>query len=385
MHYFVVKNQFTKPYRVSLKNFEFATGKKAPYYKKTKSRGKVVEHGYAICPKCGNPIHFVNLFNAGKNKKKKPYARHQLSSIPGLAKFNLVSYMACPYASKKEKEKVLKREEEQRTRKFLTNFKDEFGFEDDEVSLLGTIFEKLQQDCNKNSSYEFFSLLAASCYEGDRWNVVAGIIPEEEAINRLVDLGVDREEVLSLFRKIEDMHGPGGSRGDFGHLSAVCATLLNSDPKKIIGNLAGVYNGVFSIEDNAGYIGDVCGTNGAKPSMNGPDYHADLDAVNIAHRLGKSDSETLVNVFLNYYSGIESGEINRAIEFLENVGEATLNNQLRDYQFYVKGKLYGRVAEAASEEYLQKDIKKYKEYKDQLKTFEAFIRNVKEGRNDWED
>ncbi len=43
-----------------------------------------------------------------------------------------------------------------------------------------------------------------------------------------------------------------------------------------ITNLSGIFNGVYSGVANAGFIGDVCGTNYAKPSLKADDYRADL-------------------------------------------------------------------------------------------------------------
>lgn len=73
----------------------------------------------------------------------------------------------------------------------------------------------------------------------------------------------------------------------------MCATtsaLLVDDGFADLGDLAGLFNGIFDGDKNAGYIGDIFGTNGAAPSMENADYKADLDAVNLAARIQNGES-----------------------------------------------------------------------------------------------
>lgn len=72
---------------------------------------------------------------------------------------------------------------------------------------------------------------------------------------------------------------------DFTHMSATIATILNDADGKDLGDFAGLYNGIYNVDGNAGYVGDVYGTNGNLPSMGNADYMADLDVVNIADRI----------------------------------------------------------------------------------------------------
>lgn len=107
-------------------------------------------------------------------------------------------------------------------------------------------------------------------------------------------------------------------KGDFVHMCATMATILNDSKMKEIGNFAGVYNLVFDVDKNAGYAGDVYGTNGAGPSIGNEDYRADLDAVNIANRI--SEKKTWLMAFSEYYLELQE-DTNRATEFLENMGD----------------------------------------------------------------
>lgn len=108
------------------------------------------------------------------------------------------------------------------------------------------------------------------------------------------------------------------NKGDFSHMAATTATILNDYPDKQLGDLAGVYNGIFDVDKNAGYVGDVYGTNGNGPSIGNADYKADLDAVNLAARI--KNGENAVKVLSEYYEELENGKTNRAKEFVINIG-----------------------------------------------------------------
>ena len=77
------------------------------------------------------------------------------------------------------------------------------------------------------------------------------------------------------------------------------------------------------IEKAAGYMGDIYGKKTSAKSeetaLGQDDYKADLDAVNLAERLGYNDD--LMAAIYEYYNGIEMGCVNRAREFLNNIGE----------------------------------------------------------------
>ncbi len=62
--------------------------------------------------------------------------------------------------------------------------------------------------------------------------------------------------------------------------------------------------------------------NGAKLTQD--DYKADLDAVNLSRRLENCGNG--IGVIGQYYEGISTGEINRADEFIINLGEGDYEN-----------------------------------------------------------
>lgn len=130
---------------------------------------------------------------------------------------------------------------------------------------------------------------------------------------------------------------------DLSHMSIICATLLKNNSKiwELVGGAAGWYcSGIFNLEENAGYIGDVYGTAGNGAKLTQDDYKADLDAVNLCNRLACNDN--CIGVIGRYYSGISSGEINRASEFIVNLGEGDykrgveyLENQMEKGQTHI--------------------------------------------------
>lgn len=77
---------------------------------------------------------------------------------------------------------------------------------------------------------------------------------------------------------------------DFTHICATTSALLVDDNLSEVGNIAGLYNGIYDGDKNAGYVGDIFGTNGAAPSMGNADYKSDLDAVNVAARIQNGQS-----------------------------------------------------------------------------------------------
>ena len=109
------------------------------------------------------------------------------------------------------------------------------------------------------------------------------------------------------------------NRPDFTHMCATIATILYDGKEKELGNFAGIFNGIYSVDGNAGYVGDVYGTNGGGPSMGNADYMADLDAVNIANRI--KNGKNVIEAISEYYVELENEQTNRAREFKYNIGE----------------------------------------------------------------
>ncbi len=144
------------------------------------------------------------------------------------------------------------------------------------------------------------------------------------------------------------------NKTDFAHMAATTATILNKNPEKNLGNLAGIYNGIFSVDGNAGYVGDVYGTNGVTPSMGNADYKADLDAVNIAYRIQNGTS--LDVSILEYYREINGEKTNRAGEFLINMGDG--DKQTGKEKIYMEAKNFCDMLENSKLEEEEKKFRK---------------------------
>lgn len=382
-----------KIFKVSLANFELATLKKSPYYKRVKEKDKLVEKGYAICPGCGNPLHFVNLFNA--KKKKKAYARHQRSSIKRLAEFNSTNYKSCPYTNKHNSSYSDNTTSKIEIPSFSNVLTTTFGFSRSNSDLLVSIFIKLNDWNPEEANQLFFALLASCSYNnvsantlnhnglvtyiketlsGALWTAVGDIKQSEAAQEELASLGFNKADIKDLFDELKSQHSGVNSktssyygRPDFTHFCATSATVLCKKPEKIAGSLAaGLFHGIFSVDDSVGYIGDLCGTDGAEPSMNNADYKADLDAVNITSRMMHNSNSTVISVFCDYYHSIDTGKTNRAREFKSNVSLKTLKEQRSAY--------YSTLSNSSLN-----DTK----VKEKISLFDRFILNIEKENDDW--
>lgn len=355
-----------KIYKVSMLNFINATGKRAPYYKRTEKGGKVHENGYALCPGCNNPVHFVNLFNNTKTRKrKKAHVRHQRSSIKGLADYNSYTYGLCPFSSKNTKSSKEPSTSEGPIGSFGNVISEAFGLSKESSNLLGKIYFLLKNQDPENAEHDFFALIASASYNspnienpdtsddefsvlryiiGLAWNMGADIKNDEQRTNRLVSLGIADSDINDLINELREQHGsledeskPYYKKPDFTHLSATVATMLNSDmDKDFFGLVTGTQSANNSADANTGYLGDLCIADGTEPSMNDGDYKSDLDAVNIATLIKSSPNVSLLAAVGEYYSAIEAGRINRAQLFKYNIGLETLKSQRNTYYTHLR-------------------------------------------------
>lgn len=402
-----------KVYKVSLKNFIEATGKKAPYYKRVKKNGEVIEKAYAICSECGNPVHFVNLFS--KRKKKKAHARHQRSSIKGLASYDSTAYKHCPFvlgiASPSQKKGRSSKKLSKQVQSFSSALNGAFGFSKKNAELLAEIYLRLARKDSAAANQTFFALLASPSYNfialndfifGDEksgrneqgnykqfgmglaWNGVGNVLDDESAKDEIVALGFKRNDVEGLFEEILAQHGQVDDfassyykKPDFVHLCATMSAVLNESYKKDIGGfIAGSFNGIYSANDNAGYIGDVCGTDGVAPSMNDGDYKSDLDAVNLSTLLSDNAYSSLFVLIPIYYEAIDSGNINRAREFKQNIGMEALDAQR---EAYYQALWHKNSSPMLNDSEIQKAVES------QIGVFDKFIEHIELEKVEWSD
>lgn len=398
MNIFAIKDG--RIYQVSVKNFNEATGKKAPYYKQTKISGRVYESGYAICPGCGNPVHFVNLFSnkKRKGKKKKAHTRHQRSSVRGLAKYNAGAYGACPFASKNVKVAKEVSRLEGPIGPFGDVMVDAFGLSQESADLLGRIYFLLKNHNPDGATQEFFALIASVSYYDDSlgnlfdeekdfslkdylfgllWNAVGDIKNDEQREKRLASLGITSEEINTLYNDLNNQYNhledPSQSfykKPDLTHLGATLSTIFtDKDDKDIGGFIASTQSGIVSMDASAGYIGDLCIADNSEPSMNDGDYKSDLDAVNIAALIKESPNASLLSIMNDYYSGIASAHINRAVKFKDSVGLETLKSQRDAYLSHLN----------------QTPLLNEQIIKNRIGLFDKFVSCIEQDKEEWPD
>lgn len=299
---------------------------------------------------------------------------------------------------------------------FVTSMQAEFGFDAYTAGLMWKVYEHLvQEDEERRSALvqrwgegwtratfrpvanrRFFAIMASSVYNGPKWNLILGYDFDFQYPSGVLP-GLSAKESDFLAKQIRNQHVEISSTGatqtirnDFAHLCATAATILKEDGPvdQLAALYAAQYNGVISIDAQAGYVGDAMGTNGATPSMGPADYKADLDAVNLARRLQQSN-KPLPSILGEYYSEIETGKGNRAEEFVENIGWETLEQQRETFiahtalQIQMENPARFNEADPLEFEQAQKDA--LAAAKEQASLYDAFLQNLKEGNNEMEE
>ncbi len=247
---------------------------------------------------------------------------------------------------------------------FVNNMVVHFGFDQNTSKILYKLYmEMYRQDVN-NINQEYFALLASCVYAVDvdsqnnhneLWQYLAGTGDTKEIEIKMEEYGLSEDEIKYLTDDIKRNYDASSlnmndisiklnkptiteeekeailrefewqeryiGKVDMAHMSITIATILNPDDSFVekIGFGSGIFNGIYDLNANAGYVGDVYGTAGNGPKLTPDDYQADLDAVNLSVRL--KDGKNAIEVLNEYYAGINSGEINRAIEFVTNIGD----------------------------------------------------------------
>lgn len=97
MRSFKLRTGNNKAYLINKNEFELKTGQKQPYYTVDE---KGIKRQFAVCPACDNPIQIIGLYKELKNTDK-PYGKHYMSDVKGLAYYNEQAYRYCPYSNNK--------------------------------------------------------------------------------------------------------------------------------------------------------------------------------------------------------------------------------------------------------------------------------------------
>lgn len=134
--------------------------------------------------------------------------------------------------------------------------------------------------------------------------------------------GLSETDYRLLVNKIQEQYAmtieKNSTVTDFAHQSITTATNLYNNPVRLA-NVLGFLKGQGTnshgyINDLSGWLGDV--TIGNPPSMNVPDYKADLDAVSITSIMKKENLD-YISASNKYYDGLQSGSYTRESEFLK--------------------------------------------------------------------
>lgn len=233
---------------------------------------------------------------------------------------------------------------------FVNAMSGQFGFDDETALILYELYCHMQQEGVEDINQKYFAILASYIYSNSEgfsikntvWHGIAGTYDKNELNQMLTGYGFTAEEIELLKNSVsynyyksclddENSAGPYYQKNDLSHMSVICATMLNDYNavwEKAGGFGGWLCNGIFNLEANAGYVGDVYGTAGNGAKLTQDDYKADLDAVNLCSRLEVCGNG--IRVIGQYYEGISNGEINRANEFIINLGEGDYNKGL-DY------------------------------------------------------
>lgn len=287
---------------------------------------------------------------------------------------NKISYRVNPlnsdWAAELEEKWVEKELKEKEL--FVNAMSEQFGFDDQTAVILYDLYYRMQQEDVDNINQKYFAILSSYVYSNSAgsslkntvWHEIAGTYDGETLRQILEDYGFTEEEIallnqnISLNYNLSCESNPDTAlnyyqKNDLSHMSVICATMLNDYGTgwKMAGGFAGwLCNGIYNLEANAGYVGDVYGTAGNGAKLTQDDYKADLDAVNLCSRLEVCGNG--IGVIGQYYEGISNGEINRADEFIINLGEGDydkgvdyLRSQMEDNQTFLNRIPVGRFTE----------------------------------------
>ncbi|MBQ2744805.1 MAG: hypothetical protein IJF37_04215 [Lachnospiraceae bacterium] len=252
---------------------------------------------------------------------------------------------------------------------------DYFGFSSMESYAMYSLYEGLVKNYGQYAEYQFVRTIA-SCCEGygdsNLFQIAAGLMSSDYVPNFMIKNGLSEKNAELLIKaiqnqnlvtstdkdsfaniiykqsKIEDctikqqnrineLYTQFQGKLDFGHMCATLACYLYKGNTVIADVGVKLFTDGLTLEEAAGYGGDIFGVGligNGEPSMNNSDYMADLDAINIKKRYSTTNS--IMDVVLEYYSDLKNNKINRADEFVNNLGGQDgledLKNKIKDYE-----------------------------------------------------
>ncbi len=241
---------------------------------------------------------------------------------------------------------------------FIENMQVQFGFDRETAEIFFKLYGFMEAKGIKNINQEYFAMIASVCYPYNKnffkdpknylWHFLAGTDSEEVVRDKMKVYGLEDGNIDTLIQAIKDNYNysqfSGGSdlpegisedllrycgKADIGHMSVTLSTILkpNESLYEYVGDGSGVFNGIFDLNANAGYVGDIYGTAGNGPKLTPDDYKADLDSVNLAERM-KNGGNAII-IMNQYYGGIADGTVNRAEEFATNLGNGSFEDGIQ--------------------------------------------------------
>ena len=216
-----------------------------------------------------------------------------------------------------------------------------YGFSMYEASLILTAIERYPSDSKKN----IYSLLAATSYPGEInlkdpvlldicWKITAGHIRTEDAKRILMEkCGVSQNQADTFFNAINRQHNEEGTTRDFAHEMAIYSSYTYNDGLSL-GNFGTDVVNYAMNKDRKGeyidYVGDLKKSSSYKGDVDSgimpdDDKNSDIDTSNLWDDLkNEKDGENIVKTITDYNLAVENGDINRADEFLLDLGNSSL-------------------------------------------------------------
>ncbi len=269
---------------------------------------------------------------------------------------------------------------------FLKNMEEQFGFDRRTGEILFRLYNSMEKSDAKDVNLEYFKLLASFVYTyeevgydesvlwqifnfgagpminaeefkepltklekerkltlNDMWHFLVGTYSRDGLENELKRYGLTEEDIHYLEEGINDNYKYTSDDSqenqikykqyfgkiDLAHMAIVMTAILTPDNNAFLkaGDGSGIFNGIYDLRANAGYVGDVYGTAGNGPKLTPDDYKADLDAVNLSTRF--QNGGNAIEIMNQYYSEITDGTGNRAKEFATNIGHGNYKEGIK--------------------------------------------------------
>lgn len=293
-----------------------------------------------------NDIHLVDLSYQGIFDKSKQAIEEQIAYIKGL------SECIDPIQNKFEVS-LISSTMDSINMNFIKNnsFVQAYGFNYEQYVLIKRTFDKLEKNYtgDKNSQEYInyvFNTLYPLCinYDAKRFRFTTNGMNSQQAINQLKKAGLTDQDIADLIVIINVQHGAtvesiedAGfdlSKSKYRNITSndfeVISSLYSNSVKKdfaheliqfatfsaetsLFRDCVDLYNFYYTNYEIS-FKGDIDSTR-----WDESDFSSDVDAINIYERM--KGNSNIFEIYYNYNLDLNNGNIDRATEFLENLGE----------------------------------------------------------------